>query len=34
MRRHERLVLATALRLLRDMDASQEAFLRLNRHLG
>jgi RNA polymerase sigma-70 factor (ECF subfamily) len=38
MRRHERLVLATALRLLGSMedaqDASQEVFLRLYRNLG
>lgn len=38
MRRHERLVLATALRLLGKMedaqDASQEVFLRLYRNLG
>jgi len=38
MRRHERLVLATALRLLGTMedaqDASQEVFLRLYRNLG
>jgi len=38
MRRHERMVLATALRLLGDLedakDASQEVFLKLYRHLG
>lgn len=38
MRRHERLVLVTALRLLGNLadaqDASQEVFLRLYRHLG
>jgi RNA polymerase sigma-70 factor (ECF subfamily) len=38
MRRHERLVLATALRLLGRMedaqDASQDVFLRLHRNLG
>ena len=38
MRRHERLVLVTALRLLGKMedaqDASQEVFLRLYRNLG
>lgn len=38
VRRHERMVLRTALRLLgamdRAQDASQECFLRLHRHLG